>query len=213
MNTASFADIASATRWDAALLEPLAELNEEVLAVLFAPSSPGLLPAPGSLAWQWRGLTVEARRRAAGCPFLLLDLGLARPGPWPAGGCHLGMAGPGQGAAGVADTHPAGTLPPGLVHKALLFAWHLARAHRDAAHIALGMGPQAAEALAARRFGELEQLALQRPGWARPRWHDRPGLWQAWLAAAAFERHADLERLRLWGLQMLAAEVLQGGVG
>jgi hypothetical protein len=208
MDTAIFADAAAASRWDAALLEPLAELNEEVLAVLFAPPVPGLLPAPGSLPWQWRGLAPEARRRAAGCPFLLLDLGLGRPGVWPAGACQLDTAAP-----GVADAPRADGLPTGLVHRALLFAWHMARAHRDAARIALGMGPQAAEALAARRFGELEQLALQRPGWVRPRWPERTGLWQAWLAAAAFERHADLERLRLWGLQMLAAEVLQGGVG
>jgi hypothetical protein len=208
MNPTLFADSPPASRWDGALLEPLAELNEEVLEAMLAPPTPGLVAAPGSLAWQWRGLAPEARRRAAGCPFLLLDLGLARPGLWSGAGCHLDT-----GALGVADAVPVARLAPGLLNRALLFAWHLARSHRQAARITLGMGPQAAETLAARRLGELEQLALQQPGWLRPRWADRPALWQAWLAAAAFERTPELERLRLWGLQKLAAEVLQGGVG
>jgi hypothetical protein len=208
MNPTFFADPPPASRWDNALLEPLAELNEEVLEALLAPPTPGLLAQPGSLAWQWRGLSPEARRRAAACPFLLLDLGFSRAGLWRGGSGQLA-----RGTLGVAEAVPVARLGSGLLHRALLFAWHLARANRQAARITLAMGPQAADALAAWRMGELEQLALQQPAWLQPRWADRPALWQAWLAAAAFDRRPELERLRLWGIQMLAAEVLQGGVG
>jgi hypothetical protein len=205
MNATPYADATPLARWDSSLLEPLAELNEEVLGAFLGQSPPGVLPAPGSLGWQWRGMAPEARRRVATCPFLLLDLGLARPGPWVAGGCQLGT-----GEAGVAE--PAAMplrLDAGLLHRALLYAWHLARAHRHAARIALGMCPASAEALAACRLGALERLAVQPPPWIRPRWADRPLLWQGWLAAAAHGREPELERLRLWGLQVLAAEVLR----
>jgi hypothetical protein len=208
MNPTFFADSPPASRWDGNLLEPLAEINEEVLEALLAPPTAGVLAAPGSLAWQWRGLALEARRRAAGCPFLLLDLGFARPGLWRGGTGQVAT-----GTLGVAEAVPVTRLAPALLHRALLFAWHLVRVHRQAARISLGMGPHAAEALAARRLGELEQLAQQQPAWLQPRWADRPALWQAWLAAAAFDRGPELERLRLWGIQMLAAEVLKGDVG
>jgi hypothetical protein len=204
MNTTPYADAPPLARWDASLLEPLPELNEEVLAALLAPVSAGALPRLGSLAWQWGGLAPEARRRVADCPFLLLDLGLARPGVWGAGGCQMSTV-----LEGVGEAVAPPPLAAGLLHRALLYAWHLARANRPAARVTLGMGAAAAEALASCRLGLLERLALQQPHWIRPRWADRPQLWQGWLAAAAHERQPELERLRLWGLQMLAAEVLQ----
>ena len=205
MNVTPYADAAPLARWDSSLLEPLPDLNEEVLAAFLAPPQGGILPRPGSLAWQWRGLAPEARSRVADCPFLLLDLGLARPGFWGASGCQLSSALEGVGEPAVAPPR----LEPGLLHRALLYAWHLTRASRQAARVTLGMGAAAAEALAACRLGALEQLAAQQPAWIRPRWADRPVLWQGWLAAAAHDRQPELERLRLWGLQMLAAEVLQ----
>jgi hypothetical protein len=206
MNATLYADAPQASRWDPALFEPLAELNEEVLAALLEPPVATELPRPGSLAWQWRGLAPEGRRRMADCPFLLLDLGLAQPRLWAEGGCQLTA-----GLEGVAEPIAVERrLDPGLLHRALLYAWHLTRTHRQAARLALGMGGVVADALAARRLASLEQLAALQPSWIRPRWSDRPLLWQGWLSAAAFDRGSELERLRLWGLQKLAAEVLQG---
>lgn len=203
MNATPYADAAPLARWDPSLLEPLPELNEEVLGACLAPVSPGQLPRPGSLAWQWRGMAPEARRRAATCPFLLLDLGLARPGAWAVAGCQLATV-----TGGVGEPAPGPRLDAGLLHRALLYAWHLARSNRQAARITFGMGEAAGEALATCRLAALERLACEPPPWIRPRWSDRPLLWQGWLAAAAHGHEAELERLRLWGLQMLAAEVL-----
>jgi hypothetical protein len=182
--------------WDEAILEPLAELNLEVLAALAG--------AAAGLRWPWRALGEAARLRLAHCPFLLVDAGFARPELWaglPRVGVHEGLP---PSAVHVAH----GPLATPLLRRVLLFAWHLARANRLASRIALGMSAPCAGLVAACRFADLEALAERRPAWIRPRWDDRPDVWQAWLAAAAEESPRALENLQLWGLQMLAAEVL-----
>lgn len=182
--------------WDAVELEPLVELNAEVLDALTGATS--------GLQWQWRALGEGARLRLARCPFLLVDAGFTRPELWgtlPHVGVHealpvstlLGQRGP---------------LATPLLRRVLLFAWHLARANRLAARIALGMSAPCADLVAACRFADLESLAERRPAWIRPRWDNRPEIWQAWLAAAAQESPRGLESLQLWGLQMLAAGVV-----
>ena len=182
--------------WDAAVLEPMVELNAEVLDALTG--------ATAGLQWQWRALGEAARLRLARCPFLLVDAGHTRP--------DLGGTLPG---VGVHEALPVSTLlaqrgplATPLLRRVLLFAWHLARANRLAARIALGMSAPCADLVAACRFADLESLAERRPAWIRPRWDNRPEIWQAWLAAAAQESPRDLESLQLWGLQMLAAGVV-----
>ena len=186
----------AAGAWDTTILEPLAELNFEVLDTLAG--------AAGSLSWRWRALSDDARARLAHCPFLLVDLGAAQPQLWsklPRVSVHE----PQPVSALLAQRGP---LPTPLLRRVLLFAWHLARANRLAARITLGMSGPCAALVTACRFADLEALAEQRPAWIRPRWHDRPEVWQAWLGAAAEESPRGLENLQLWGLQMLAADVL-----
>jgi len=177
------------------LPNPLAELNAEVLEVLAGSQS--------GLQWQWRALGEAARARLAQCPFLLLDAGFGRPRLWS------GLAG-----AGVHEesppVHALGQrclLPTPLLRRALLFAWHLARANPAGARVALGMCDVCLRVVAASRFADLEALAERRPAWIRVRWDDRPEIWRAWLSAAAQESAAEFERLQLWGLQMLAADM------
>lgn len=67
------------------IFSTLAELNEQCLevmteqAALRAPNAP---PMFRDLADLWRQLDVGARRRAAACPFLLVDAGFADPYRW-----------------------------------------------------------------------------------------------------------------------------------
>jgi len=68
----------------AGTLESLTELNELGLALLAEQSTDpgaasGLLQP---LAELWRALDAAARRRAAGCPYLLLDAGFGDPTRW-----------------------------------------------------------------------------------------------------------------------------------
>ena len=188
--------------WDAALLEPVTELNAEVLEALAAAAAraapPGGAPAP---QWQWRALGEAGRLRLARTPLLLVDAGFARPECWcaaPRAAVHEAVPAP---------LAQRGVLATPLLRRVLVFAWHLARANRPCARIALGMSAACAGAVASWRFADLEALAEQRPAWIRPRWQDRPEVWQAWLNAALQESSQELERLRLWAIQSLAAEV------
>jgi len=180
--------------WDEALLAPMAELNGEVLEALAAGAAP-------ELQCQWRALGEPGRLRLARSPFLLVEAGFSRAEFWcspPRAAVH---------EATPALLAPRGLLATPLLRRVLLFAWHLARANRPGARIALGMSAACAGAVAGWRFADLEALAEQRPAWIRPRWQDRPEVWQAWLSAALQESPQALERVRLWGLQSLAAEV------
>ena len=191
--------------WDATLLNPMAELNAEILEALVGGAArPGASGAEGGLQWQWRALGEPARVRVARCPFLLVDAGLAQPELW------AGLPGAAVHEAVPLRTLLArrGPLATPLLRRLLLFAWHLARAYPLGARIALGMSAPCARAVAGCRLAVLEALAEQRPAWIRPRWEDRPELWKIWLSAAAEESPRGLERLQLWGLQSLAAEVL-----
>jgi hypothetical protein len=177
------------------LPNPLAELNAEILELLAG--------AHNSLQWQWRALGEAARARLAQCPFLLVDVGFSRPRLWS------GLAGTGvhEAPPPLQAGSPHCLLPTPLLRRVLLYAWHLARANPSGARIALGMSDVCLRVVAASRFADLEALAERRPAWIRVRWADRPEIWRAWLSAAAQESTADFERLQLWGLQMLAADL------
>ena len=191
--------------WDASLLAPICELNTEILEAMFGETArAGAAGNGSSLQWRWRELGEPARLRLAHCPYLLLDAGFAAAETW-AGLRH----------AGVHEMAPAATaqegrvpLPASLIRRVLHFAWHLARCNAPGARIALGMSAECVTAVARCRLVDLEALAEHRPAWIRPRWADLPGLWQAWLETAVLESPRPLERLQLWGLQALAAEVI-----
>ncbi|HEV7432735.1 MAG TPA: hypothetical protein VGN77_06795 [Steroidobacteraceae bacterium] len=180
---------------DGALRDPIAELNLEVLEA-YIPTVPGL-------RGRWHALSAAARARLAACPFLLVDAGFAHPELWarlPSVGVHEALP---------LRTLLANrsTLSTPLLRRVLLLAWHMARANRTNARIALGMSGLCARAVAGWRLADLEALAERRPAWIRPRWDQHGDFWCAWLTAAASESPQSLERFHLWGLQALAAEV------
>jgi len=183
----------------AATLESLTELNEFALALLAeqarAPGAPG--PVLREVAAAWGGLDAGARRRAAACPYLLLDAGFAERERWrpPAPGEA------GRGAVGFFSV-------PGTVEVArltLTYAWHLTRSHGVAARVLLGIPPSCVALIAALTLPRIHALAERHPHWLRPRWPAHPYWWRALLAAAASGEERALERARLAGLTLLAA--------
>ncbi len=176
-------------------LGDLAELNMEILQSHIA--------ATPSLRAQWHALSVPARLRLAGCPFLLVDAGFAELERWgrlPDFAVHEIMP-----VRALLTSRSVLSAP--LVLRVLLLAWHMTRANPAGARIALGMSRRCAGIVADCRLTDLEALAERRPDWIRPRWDRRSDVWPAWLSAAAKESPRRLEALQLWGLQMLAAEV------
>src|ERR1700752_3220047 len=69
-------------------LESLTELNELCLALLAEQAAVACVaaasPLPRETANLWPALDAAARRRAASCPYLLLDAGFADAGRWRA---------------------------------------------------------------------------------------------------------------------------------
>jgi hypothetical protein len=180
---------------DGALRGPITELNLEVLEAYIA-------TVPG-LRGKWHALSGAARLRLAGCPFLLVDAGFTHPELW----ARLPNVGVHEALPLRTLLANRSTLSTPLLRRVLLLAWHMARANRNNARIALGMSGLCARAVAGCRLADLEALAERRPAWIRPRWDQHGDVWSAWLAAAANESPHGLERLHLWGLQVLAAEV------
>jgi hypothetical protein len=207
-------------RWDNALLLPVAEINQQMLAILCECASARPAGAPGLparplprlvavLRELWCSLDASARRRLALCPYLLLDGGFSAPERWQraaAGG--LGVM-DGAGAGGYFSSR-AGVA---LLRRTFVLAWHLARSNALAARILLGLSPECAERIAACPLAELEALAELGPVWVVPRWELQPQVWRQMLQAARSERPAALRAVQLRGLQLLAADGEQRGGG
>lgn len=197
-------------------LESLVQLNEACLALLAeqaavrgAPASP-LLRQVGEL---WRELDAAARRRAAACPYLLLDAGFADPLRW--------------GTSPAQQVGDAGRIPyaayftvPATAEVARLvftYAWHLARSQGSAARLLLGMPAPCAALIGHYTLSQIHALAETRLDWLKPRWPARVQVWRELLIAAASGETPALERARLRGLTLLAAEtrlaLTEGGEG
>jgi hypothetical protein len=144
--------------------------------------------------WQELG---EARLHAlAHCPYLMLDAGFSHPEYWD---------------NAVHEISPprnwlAGSLAPGLVRRAVMLGWHLARANPFAARMTLGMTPLCATLIAQTRLRDLDSLVERRSDHCRLRWEDRPAVWRQLLQAALGGGGASLERLQLRGFQLLAID-------
>ena len=91
--------------------EALAGINEECLELLTAQSMVRTLqpqPMLGDLADLWRSLDARARRRAAECPYLLVDAGFADARRWRFPSGHAMSESVASGDRGAAILHDAG---------------------------------------------------------------------------------------------------------
>jgi hypothetical protein len=192
-------------------LESLTELNELGLTLLLqqatlecalhAAQSPPLLRELGAFGAK---LEPQALRRAAACPYLLLDAGFADGARWR-------LAPPGQVADAAAGGDAAAFFTvPATVEVArlvLTFGWHLARTQLAAARLLLGMPAACAGLIGGLTLRRIHALAERHPQWLRPRWPGRPQVWRELLSAANLGEPRTLERAQMHGLTLLAAEV------
>jgi hypothetical protein len=187
-------------------LASLRELNERCLELL-AEQAAVRTGGGGQLLRQvadlWRILDAGARRRAAACPYLLLDAGFADAARWRAP--HAPQVGDGEQAGYTAwFTVPAA---PEVARQVFTFAWYLARSQPAAARLLLGMPAPSALLLAQHTLGQIQVLGACRAAWLRPRWPAHIEAWRELLLAAAAGETQALERARLHGLTLLAGEV------
>jgi hypothetical protein len=186
-------------------LAMLAELNEqclEMLAMQHGASSghaPLLLRETGSLL---KIMDMDARQRAAACPYLLFDVGFAdqQRWSWVAGSCVRDMD--------RRDSSPFFTLQQtrSMARVVLTYAWHLARSQNAAARLLLGMTAHCGRLIAVCTLRQIHDLAEAHPEWLQPRWCKRPQFWRELLLSATTGDTAAMEQARLRGLQIMAAE-------
>jgi hypothetical protein len=189
----------------AGTLDSLVELNELCLALLAEQAAARGGPASGllqQLGELWHGLDGVARHRAATCPYLLLDAGFAEPSRWRMSAApQVGDGGTGRYACYF--TVPAAAE---VARQVFIYAWHLALSQAAAARLLLGMPAPSAVLIGHYTLRQIQALAESHPEWLRPRWPARVQVWRELLLAAAAGDGTALERARLRGVTMLAAE-------
>ena len=187
-------------------LKTLADLNEQCLdllteqALLRAATAPALL---GDLTDLWSRLDANSRGRAAACPYLLMDAGFADPQRWRWIGTQRISD---REVTAFAAFFSVARLPK-VANQVFAHAWYIARTQPLGAPLYLGMPAQCLSLFRSCTMRQITELADQHAGWLRPRWVTRIGFWRDLLEAAIANDGLALERARLQGVQLLAAEL------
>ena len=186
--------------------EALAGINEECLELLTAQSMVRTMrpdPLLGELAELWRSLDARARRRAAECPFLLVDAGFADARRWRFPQGHGVSEGP-----TVIEGAPFFTAPGAsdVIRRVLQFARELARTNNVAARLWLAMPAHCTQLLAGYTLRDIDTAAARHPSWLKPRWPRHVHVWREFLTAARSGDAAAIESARMHGIQLLAGE-------
>ena len=186
------------------MLEALAEVNHRCLGLLAEQALALGTPQPAlrQVGELWRALDERSRWQAAACPYLLIDAFFGEPQRWQ------WLSGSRVGEAQCAPHASFFTVPQtaAVARTVFVYAWSLVVNHAAGARLILGIHPHCASLLGSCTVSQVHELAERGSGWLRPRWLKRVRLWQQMLVAAAEDDVATLERSRMQGLQMLAAE-------
>ena len=192
----------------------LADLNEQCLALLAEQALHPIPPSPPmfrELVDLWSQLDVHSRRRAAACPYLLMDAGFRDPYPWQWLSDQHANA-----RSGVQDTLRAPIsfgkffTAPSLIDVArnvFVNAWFIAQSHPASATSYLGMPSNCVALLRTCSMKQLMELADEHAGWLRPRWPGRPKIWRNLLEAGLSGDPSSLQMAQLHGRQLLAMEL------
>jgi hypothetical protein len=193
----------------AATLESMAEVNEEALALLRAQCKAGGAQAPliQDVGDTLLNLDAASLRRAAGSAVLLVDAGFADGSRWS------------DAIVGGVNDRQSPALEPFFTVEAAVRvmrlvttqAWHLARSEPAAARLLAGLSATNVAVIGGCTLNRLIVLAESRAQWLRPRWENRPRVWRDLLRTAADGDSGALERLRVRGLQLLAADAQASG--
>ncbi len=150
----------------------------------------------------WCSLDAEARRRAASCPYLLVDLGFSDPCRWRHPGQELLPA----TYAGFFTAPRA----PAVARLVFIYSWHLSQSDISSAQLILGMSRQCVDLIGSCTLPTMHELAERHPEWMRPRWWNRVRFWRELLRSAASGEAEAMEGARMHGVQLLAADTRAG---
>jgi hypothetical protein len=187
------------------MLEALAEVNHTCLGLLAEQAlalGSQAQQALRQVGEQWRALDERSRWQAAACPYLLVDACFGEPQRWQ------WLSGPRVNDMPRTPYASFFTVPQtaAVARTVFVYAWSMVVNHWEGAPAVLGIHPHCASLLGACSVTQVHQLAERGCGWLRPRWHKQVPLWRRMLLAAAEDDAVTLERARMQGMQMLAAE-------
>lgn len=144
-------------------------------------------------------LAPAAREVASRCPYSLFNLRFEDAGFWRAIVRDAGRA--------ASPAAPAAPEPEAAFTRTAVFlAWHLAQSSEFAAAIVLGMTPEVQATWRALPLPNVERAARLAAPHLRARWGAHARFWPKLLDAAEHPSAQQAERMRLLGLQLLAAD-------
>lgn len=187
-------------------LAPLNELNLQCLQIVAIGAGEGLgTSGQRAIGRRIASLTDEALGGLAAAPYLLADAGFDDATRWQLAARWRVADVPRDPPQGIFTQPAAATFVRGV----LVYAWHLARAHRQLARVVLGMSPACARTIGELNLSDLDWVCANRPGWLSLRWEFRPRLWDSLLTAAQLGDRQALRRASLRGIQQLGALALE----
>jgi len=150
------------------------------------------------------GLDIAARRRAARCPVLLMDVHFQSGDWWRWAGAPR--------SAGRRRVLPQNGFPAKLagelMRETLMLAWSTAGADRSAACVLLGMTPAVSNIIAELGPQDVERISARHSRHLRPRWEDLPAFWKGLLIAARDGDEDLLHDVHLHSIQLLGGELI-----
>jgi hypothetical protein len=202
-----------AWKWTGAeMLEFVYTLNERCLQVLGDVHREPGFESPPCTNWSmveayqelWCKLDDAGRRRAAQCPFLLLDFNFQRVTWWRQA----------QGTLPRDPKHlPAVSCFPVAVAREfsaeiLTLAWHTAKSDPQTASLVLGLVPGVAGIIGSLGPREVQRISAQYGHELRPRWPNNREFWWKLLTVARAADAQEQADIHLYGLQLLGSDLL-----
>jgi hypothetical protein len=152
----------------------------------------------------WFELDESARRRAARCPFLLIDMKFQNEKWWREVGDGATSSDGKTSGRSIFSPEPARELSA----ETLTLAWHTARSDPRTASQALGLAPGVVGIIASLGPREVQRIAARHSHQLRPRWESKPAFWEQLLRTAVGGNAASLSEFHLHGLQLLGGDLL-----
>ena len=188
-------------------LAPICEINEQCLHMLASAARQTRTP-PDSFFHHLLSLIgpldLAEVKSAARFPFLLVDFGFRDARWW-----HQVTSGHGRSTK---DFEWLAPLPRAtamkLARATLTLAWHTVRTDAEASLVLLGITPEVAPMISALRLQDIDKVAERYFRRLRPRWEDRPAVWQQLLICAKSTEVDAAHEFVLHALQLTSAASL-----
>jgi hypothetical protein len=152
----------------------------------------------------WLELDESARRRAAKCPFLLVDMRFDNENWWREVGDGATIPDGKSSGPSIFPAEPARELSA----ETLTLSWHTARSDPRIASQVLGLAPGVVCIIASLGPREVQRIAARHNHQLRPRWDSNPAFWEQLLRTAVGGNAASLSEFHLHGLQLLGGDLL-----